>query len=113
MNRLITTLSNKLTSSQNGTLHLERNQISGDSLLWMLKPTFRENMRSPEGDGIKFRMTATVPWRLSGRNAITLTMMETLMSTYNPTNLMELGPMTAVSNSAYGHAQSIFQGTAH
>jgi len=40
-------------------------------------------------------------------------MLETPMSNYNPTNLMELGPTTAVANSAYHHAQSIFQGTAY
>jgi hypothetical protein len=58
-------------------------------------------------------MTATVPWRVSGQNSITLAMLETPMSTYNPTNLTEMGPTTAVANSAHHHSQSIFQGTAH
>jgi len=54
-----------------------------------------------------------VPWRVSGQNSITLAMLETPMSTYNPMNLTGLGPTTAVTNSAYHHAQSIFQETVH
>jgi hypothetical protein len=45
-------------------------------------------------------MTATVLWRVSGQNSITLAMLEKPMLTYNPTNLTELGSTTAVVNSA-------------
>jgi hypothetical protein len=45
-------------------------------------------------------MAVTVPWSVSGQNSITLAMLETPMSTYNPTNSTELGPTTAVANSA-------------
>jgi hypothetical protein len=88
INRLIPSLSGTQKSSQNllFTYRVTRFQVTAFSGFWhrigSLTQTFRRNVLSPSGGGdeIKCRLTATVPWRLTGRKILEASNSETLIN---------------------------------